>query len=153
VVRAARGRRYRLPGELEFEKAARGADGRAFPWGDHFDPTWANMRLSCDDGLRPRDVALFPVDASPYLARSLAGNVCEWCGDDYRREGPPLLDGRYAPPRDGSAAPPTNRTLRSGCFLFDAFLLRAATRHDSMSIMRDISVGFRLARSLDDRGR
>ncbi|MBP6849079.1 MAG: SUMF1/EgtB/PvdO family nonheme iron enzyme [Kofleriaceae bacterium] len=147
------GRRYRLPGELEFEKAARGVDGRAFPWGDHFDPTWANMRLSCDDGLRPRDVALFPVDASPYLARSLAGNVCEWCGDDYRREGPPLLDGRYAPPRDGSAAPPTNRTLRSGCFLFDAFLLRAATRHDSMSIMRDISVGFRLARSLDDRGR
>lgn len=148
-----RGRRYRLPGELEFEKAARGADGRAFPWGDHFDPTWANMRLSCDDGLRPRDVALFPVDTSPYLARSLAGNVCEWCGDGYRREGPPLVDGRYAPPRDGSATPPTNRTLRSGCFLFDAFLLRAATRHDSMSIMRDISVGFRLARSFDDRGR
>ncbi|MBK9035751.1 MAG: SUMF1/EgtB/PvdO family nonheme iron enzyme [Myxococcales bacterium] len=144
------GRAYRLPGELEYEKAARGVDGRAFPWGDSFDPTWANMRLSTEDGLRPVSVQAFPVDASPYGARGLAGNVCEWCGDEYRREGPALPDGRYVAPTDlTSAAPTAERTLRGGCFLFDSFLLRGATRHNSTSIIRDVSVGFRLARSFE----
>jgi serine/threonine-protein kinase len=143
--RLARG--YRLPGELEYEKAARGTDGRAFPWGDSFDPTWACMRLSRDGALRPAQVDEFPVDRTPYLARGLAGNVVEWCSDEYRREGPPLLDGRYLPPMVSADAPPAARTLRGGCFLFDSFLLRAATRHSTSSVVRDVSLGFRLARS------
>ena len=143
------GRAYRLPGELEYEKAARGVDGRAFPWGDAFDPTWANMRLSHGGELRPVAIDAFPVDTSVYLARGLAGNVVEWCGDVYRREGPPLPDGRYTAPTDADpATAPTDRTLRGGCFLFDSFLLRAATRHSTPSIVRDVSLGFRLARVL-----
>ena len=47
------GRPYRLPGELEYEKAARGVDARAFPWGDFFDPSWACMRLSQPSGCDP----------------------------------------------------------------------------------------------------
>ncbi len=141
------GRAYRLPGELELEKAARGVDARSFPWGDFFDPTWACMRLS-HDMLRPVSVDQFPVDTSPYGVRHLAGNVVEWCADEYLREGPPLVDGRYEPPRALTAeVPPAERTLRGGCFLFDSFLLRAATRHNSPSIIRDVTVGFRLARS------
>ncbi|MEZ4402347.1 MAG: bifunctional serine/threonine-protein kinase/formylglycine-generating enzyme family protein [Kofleriaceae bacterium] len=146
---ARTGRRYRLPGELEFEKAARGADARAFPWGDHFDATWACMRLSRESSLRPAAIDEFPVDTSPYLARGLAGNVVEWCADEYRREGPAITRGRYLVP-DGVRAsdPPCDRTLRGGCFLFDSFLLRAATRHSTASVVRDVSLGFRLARSL-----
>lgn len=141
-----RGRAYRLLGELEFEKAARGVDGRAFPWGDAFDPTWACMRLSREGGLRPLEVDAFPVDRSPYDVRGMAGNTISWCLDEYRREGPPLVDGIYTPPPP--SATPGERTLRGGCFLFDAFLLRAATRHNTPSQMRDVTLGFRLARSL-----
>ena len=144
------GRAYRLPGELEFEKAARGADARAFPWGDFFDPTWACMRLSHEVGLRPVAVDEFPVDESPYGVRGLAGNVVEWCADEYRREGPPIVDGIYRPPAVTADMPPADRTLRGGCFLFDAFLLRAATRHNSGSIVRDVTLGFRLVRSIPE---
>lgn len=142
-------RPYRLPGELEYEKAARGADARAFPWGNFFDPSWACMRLSREVGLRPATLAEFPVDESPYGVRGLAGNVVEWCADAYRREGPPLPDGRYTPPQGQTADDPVaDRTLRGGCFLFDSFLLRAATRHNTSSIVRDVTLGFRLVRSL-----
>ena len=144
----ATGRPYRLPGELEVEKAARGVDARAFPWGDAFDPSWASMRLSRDGALRPASIDDFPVDESPYGVRGLAGNVVEWCADEYRREGPPLVDGCYLPPRDLTAdAAPAQRALRGGCFLFDSFLLRAATRHSTASVVRDVSLGFRLVRS------
>jgi formylglycine-generating enzyme required for sulfatase activity/tRNA A-37 threonylcarbamoyl transferase component Bud32 len=141
------GKPYRLPGELELEKAARGADARAFPWGNFFDPTWACMRLSYAVGImRPARVDEFPVDESPYGVRHLAGNVVEWCADEYRREGPPLTDGIYIAPAISPDMPPTDRTLRGGCFLFDAFLLRAATRHNTGSVVRDVTLGFRLVR-------
>lgn len=145
---AATARLYRLPGELEYEKAARGVDARAFPWGDFFDPSWASMRLSRGGVPRPTLVDDFPVDESPYGARGLAGGVVEWCADEYRREGPPLPGGRYEPPLAlTAAAPPMERTLRGGCFLFDSFLLRAASRHSTTSVVRDVSLGFRLVRS------
>ena len=147
---AARTRKpYRLPGELEWEKAARGVDARAFPWGDFFDPSWACMRLSHEVGIRPVAVDEFARDESPYGVRGLAGNVVEWCADEYRREGPPLPNGIYTAPRDGRVdSPIAERTLHGGCFLFDSFLLRAATRHSSASNVRDVTLGFRLVRSL-----
>jgi eukaryotic-like serine/threonine-protein kinase len=142
------GRPYRLPGELEVEKAARGVDGRAFPWGNAFDPSYACMRLS-HEAVRPVSVDEFPVDESPYGVRGLAGNIVEWCLDEYRREGPPIARGLYAPPSELTAdAGAVDRTVRGGCFLFDSFLLRAATRHNTVSIVRDVTLGFRLVRSL-----
>ncbi|MCX5900022.1 MAG: bifunctional serine/threonine-protein kinase/formylglycine-generating enzyme family protein [Proteobacteria bacterium] len=70
---------FRLPEELEWEKASRGVDGRIFPWGNYFDFSFCSMGKS-KDGRRegPDKVGVFHLDASVYGAEDMAGNVSEW---------------------------------------------------------------------------
>lgn len=71
---------WRLPTSLEWEKAARGTDGRRFPWGDTFDPALLN---SADAG--PFDtmpVGSYPAGASPFGMLDAAGQVYEWTATD-----------------------------------------------------------------------
>jgi len=76
------GRTCRLPAEREWEKAARGVDGRFFPWGDRFDPTLCKMRHSREGRPRPEPMGAFPTDVSVYGVRDMAGSARDWCGDD-----------------------------------------------------------------------
>ncbi len=116
------GRAWRLPSELEWEKAARGMDGRYFPWGNSF----AADRLNSHD-LGPFDtmpVGLFPSGASPYGTLDMAGQVFEWTSTA-------AGDGRFIV-KGGSWDD-------KGCGV-----CRAAARHGRSATLKHILIGFRL---------
>lgn len=77
------GKGWRLTMEQEFEKAARGVDGRFFPWGDSLDPSWCCMRHSHQGHKLPSVVDSYPIDVSVYGIRGLGGNMREWGEEIY----------------------------------------------------------------------
>ncbi len=135
---------WRLPGEWEWEKAARGVDERPYPWGWTFDPSRACTRLSHRDQALPARVGEgFEADRSIWGVRGLAGNVRDWCLDSYQE----------LPPDEGSAVRieagtgEGPRVNRGGFWLGNERDARGADRHYHPPEHRGSEIGFRLARS------
>ncbi len=134
----------RLPTEAEWEYAARGTDGRVFPWGNEA-PTSKLAVFSETAGERstPEPVGSRPAGAGPFGTQDQAGNIYEWIADCYDLEAY-RQDVDKDPLVDRSAC--SRRVLRGGAFDDGAGDLRAADRDGDVPGSRDSDVGFRCAR-------
>lgn len=151
---ARTGQAWRLCAEMEHEKALRGVDARAFPWGEFLDPTFCCMRLSHQHTGRAlrSPVDDYPDDESVYGIRGLAGNVHTWCADAMQISGPRIVDD-IPQVSDGSdiegvGAGGVHRVVRGGCWRSTEDMCRGAFREGPPAVYRDTVLGLRLARSL-----
>lgn len=144
-LKATTDRNFRLPDEAMWEKAARGRDGRVWPWGNEWDATKLN---SGESGIQHTSaVGIFPAGKSPFDIYDAAGNVWEWCSNPgYSVLKYPFKLRPYAKDLIGDDP----RALRGGAWDYLDQNTRTAYRYDLNPHLRLGDVGFRVAEHLSD---